>query len=167
MLKVRVLVALATILVASSASAQEEGGGDIGGGCGVMMICSGGHKVSGPAGGGVYYPHMDCVTCLTQGGCHPGCDQTLGDFKGKYREILNAANDGDVGAILRVGATAGGYVTFNAARQSLQILSCNKAAVVANLPLRSAADIALARRLSGPPALNALSAVAETAPRLP
>ncbi len=144
------LLVAASLLVPGTATAQDEGGGGNEAGCGLMGICSGGHKVNGPSPTGVQYPHQDCLVCITQGGCHPGCDEVLGpSLRPVYVLVLQAANEGDAAAILRLASKAPGFVSYNAERKSIQVASCNRSAIVANLPLRSSSEIASAAKLPG------------------
>lgn len=55
---------LLLVLFPAAGSAQGEGGGGYDAGCGVLAICSGGHKVNGPSVGGVYYPTKTALSAF-------------------------------------------------------------------------------------------------------
>ena len=151
----RIATVLLSLVVSAGSATAQEGDGGFAGGCGAMTICSGGHKVPGPGPGGVQNPHMDCAVCVV-GDCHPGCDATLAPtIRLQYQEILKAANTGDTRAIIALANGAPGFVTFNSARKSLQVASCNKNAIIASLPLTSQLEVAMALRLKRevPPAV--------------
>lgn len=84
--------------------------------------------------------HTDCKP---NPGGHGQC--VVGDALtvAAYRDILNAASAGDVQEVLRVAATkATDWVHVNRQRGTVQVYSCKKEGVIANLKLGSSASVA-------------------------
>lgn len=63
-----------------------------------------------------------------------------------YRDVLRAAAKMDADGLLRVASRAPGHVMFNVERTSIQVVSCDRRSVIANVPLVKKADIATAHR---------------------
>jgi hypothetical protein len=83
------------------------------------------------------------TNCLPNPGGHGQCEVGDALTVAAYREILNAADAGDVQKILRVAATkATDWVHVNRQRGTVQVYSCQKEGVVANLKLGSSASVA-------------------------
>ncbi len=143
------ILTLAASLFCGSVAAADGIGG-FGGGCGVVTICSGGHRVPGPGPAGVQNPHSDCSVCV-EANCHPACGLTLApSIRGLYADVVKAANAADVRALLSLGKGLHGFVTYNESRQATQVTSCDRITVIANIPLKRAFEVAIARRvLSG------------------
>ncbi len=142
------LVVATMLLAHSTGGAQESGGGY--GGCALVTICGGGHTVTGTAEIGVRNPHSDCLVCIDQGGCHPECDVTLvPSVRPIYALVLAAARKGDAATIMQLAPQLPGFVSYNVERKSIQVASCNRRSIIANLPLRSPRELAGAARLPG------------------
>lgn len=118
---------------AGTAKAQGDDGGN--GVCGQWIDCSiGGHWVLFDKTG-VQNTHYICMIC-TSGFCHPGCEVTLvPETRNAYRAVLAAAAKFDVQSVARLASKVGAYVVFNEERNSIQVFSCSKETVVANLPV--------------------------------
>jgi len=137
----------------------------------MMLLAGGGQRVSGQVaecgdfgndscppdfhyvhGGGQNNknPHAHCWgPCAPGVECHGVCTGSLVSNPRvyfNYQAILAAADAGDLERVLRLG-TKSEYVTFNHARQAIQIVSCSGTSIVASLPVRSSAMLTLAMRL--------------------
>jgi len=89
------------------------------------------------------FTHTECFTCeeedLEEGeeGCHPwGCEASEDALDQlAYRDAIEAADHADVEGLVLAAGIIPEYVFLNPARQSFQILSCNKQSVIANIPM--------------------------------
>ena len=150
-MKIRQLLfgAVALLFAASGAArAQDDGGNSFGGGGNIWLCGDGngnsGHSVQGGPSGAKVGLHLDCRICLTQGGCHPDCwvssrpdSPTATKI---YASILAAARRSDVKAITTLALSLPGFVEYNAARGSVQILNCSGSGVIANIPISKASE---------------------------
>ena len=145
------LIALAITSAASSRTADAQ--------CGYFGECSGGgHKLPQTTQSN-QNPHSNCLACI-EGVCHPVCGGGYASnpaMQAKYEAVLAAANTGDVARVIRLGEQTPGYIMYNAGRQSVQILSCTEDGVLANLPVRSQRELALAKRLPSTEGVLALA----------
>lgn len=121
--------------------------------CFKMSGCTGGghYMHSGPSGPYLIY-HDDCAICITPGGCHPGCDDQLAARAPDYKRLVAEANELDVHGVLSAAKAIPEFAFYNAARASVQVLSCDGETVIASIPveggLRRVAAAQL-RHLSG------------------
>lgn len=80
--------------------------------------------------------HSGCMYCVngTPTDCHGGCADALldADDRTVYAAAELASREGDLRALLELGEEASRFLRFNAARQSVQLLSCDGATVTAN-----------------------------------
>lgn len=106
--------------------------------------CSfGDHKLQGPAGDKKgEEAHGDCRTCIVGYPCHTDCNQSLWEEETRvaYQRVLEAAARGDVEAVLALADAADDYVEVNAPRGSVQVRSCDRSLVIANLNLPMVGD---------------------------
>lgn len=92
----------------------------------------------GPSAGGVQdlptYWHSDCLLCdPTPGACHFPCVPDDGEeIAQAYNDVLNGMEHGDADLVLSGARRASGYVVWNSARRSIQLLSCDKSYVAAS-----------------------------------
>jgi hypothetical protein len=92
--------------------------------------------------------HARCMWCMAGGvpvdpeDCHPMCD---GEGLTVLDALLNAAQEGDLASVLALAREAPEYVAFNAKRQSIQVVSCDRR-LWANLPIRDRRTLLLATR---------------------
>jgi hypothetical protein len=94
------------------------------------------------------YPHSECGQCLFGvDNCHPDCelDDEDHETQAAYSAALEAAGRGDVVALMAARAVIPSWVRINEFRASVQLLACDRALVLANLPLHRmrAANLAL------------------------
>lgn len=99
----------------------------------------GDHKLQGPAPDGYdgSQAHGDCRTCLVIGPCHSPCEAEDDEesVRAAYAAAVVAASRGDVRTVLNLERAAGRYVKTNRERRSVQVMSCDGSAVIANLPI--------------------------------
>ncbi len=140
----RYVLLLIVLAIMSSAYSRTAGAQ-----CGYFGECTGGaHKLPQTTPSNEN-PHSNCLACI-EGVCHPVCG---GGFASKpamqanYQAVLAAANAGDVARVIRLGKQTPGYIMYNARRQTVQILSCTEEGVLANLPIRSQGELAMAKHL--------------------
>ena len=102
----------------------------------------GDHVLQGPGPDGYdgAEAHGDCRTCVIEFPCHNSCGGLELDPEAKdaYAAAFEAAAKGDVDELLRQQRSAGRFIRVNAARSSVQLLSCDGASVIANLPAETA-----------------------------
>jgi hypothetical protein len=111
--------------------------------CGQYEECGTGHKIKYPGFTLRLNPHNDCRICPGQGGgddweyCHPGCGGSFVDpLRARtYLALLRAAHEGNVTGVLQLAPQMSEYVFYNADRKSIQIQSCQKDVLIANLPI--------------------------------
>lgn len=116
------------------------------------------------SGGGSYGgdPHPQCKVCLVWGDpapagiCHECPQENLSvDQRVAYSAVRLASAKGDVTQVLRLAAKTGGLVVYNQHRRAIQLVSCSGRDVIASLPIRSAAHVALAVNLPRTPTAQA------------
>ena len=88
---------------------------------------------------------MLCAVPMSE--CHPYCVDQDEEVNAAYAELVTAAAAGKVSLVLSLAPKLNGYVFFNAQRRSIQIVSCNRADLVANLPVRDSKVLAMAMAL--------------------
>lgn len=132
------LIALA--FSAAGAVAQDEDGGFGGGGsCGGIQdtSCPGGYhtvQFSGMSNN----PHSNCMVCVSGGSsCHSICWGLAGAEVTKLFVAINPLNKRSVNDILKVAMNTPEFVEVNRSRMSLQVLSCDRSTVIANIPIPS------------------------------
>ncbi len=149
MLRVSAIVAFVTFMLGSSRLEAQ---------CGYVQFagCGAQHRLDASQANNDGY-HTQCRTC-NGGACHPVCGGgTIADDESAAAapmtlkrnglpEVLAAAEEGDVAALLLLGTKTTGYVFFNQERRSLQIANCN-GSLVANIPIRSQMQLAMASTL--------------------
>ncbi|HLA13737.1 MAG TPA: hypothetical protein VJL28_00130 [Gemmatimonadaceae bacterium] len=97
-------------------------------------------------------PHNDCQLCETGNDpfdCHYLCQLSDDDneqLPQLYQLLIAAAQRGDIPAVLRIAPAAKGFVSLNEERGSIQIKTCDREYVIANLPLRTPEHVALGNR---------------------
>lgn len=117
--------------------------------CGYInsLGCGGGHNVMA-TGAGVRPTHEGCMICEAGDPslCHSGCQAMLApDLKVRYEGLRDAAQRGDVGALVALGAGLGEFVIFNETRSAIQVRDCSRTYIVASLPVDArSARIAMA-----------------------
>ncbi len=81
--------------------------------------------------------HEDCRLCgePPPAVCHDGCPFGFNEDSERkaYLVAKNAADSRDVEALLKVGPATGGRVRFSALRNAIQIMSCDRQEVIANI----------------------------------
>lgn len=93
-------------------------------------------------------PHETCNVCPgIIFNCHSSCSTFGLITREAMAGIVLAAQSGDIDAVLLLAPLVGGRVTFNPARQAVQILDCANVGVVATLPVRRQSQLAIAKRL--------------------
>ncbi|WKW11247.1 hypothetical protein Strain138_000483 [Pseudogemmatithrix spongiicola] len=143
------LIAALTVVAADSPppapSAPAQGG------CYGMWYCTGGHyMLPGPIG--AYRDHHgDCRVCLVEGGCHAGCFEVDAGKKVDYTRMVASAAAMDVQGVIDAAAVAREFALFNSERSSVQILSCDKATIIASIPVEGVTRQLAAARLRGVP----------------
>ncbi len=104
------------------------------GGCGF-----GWHVLQGPSGGGYDgdEAHGDCRQCIQGYPCHTDCgaSEEPEETRLAYDAAVAAAARGDAAGLVALSESADGYVRVNTARHSVQLLSCDRRLVIANLTL--------------------------------
>jgi hypothetical protein len=132
-----VVLTLGLIAAPATMTAQIETGGPINDGCGVHNGCGSGHKMV--LGGELYMGvHHDCMFCVAGPSfeaCHPPCAETFADAADAhaYKALLKAAREGDLTTTVRLAAEVPGFAAFNPERRSLQIASCQRDRIIANV----------------------------------
>lgn len=161
-LKQLVLLTLVSMpMVAVPLHGQEEaGGGTTTGGapCGTLFYFCGGdgysHYTSGSPAVGA--GHSNCMWCVSNNinieaypNCHTACSASIPmALKGRYAAVLKAASHANsVAAVIKAGVLAPGYVVFNEERRSVQIKSCSKEGVIANLRIHTSEELRMASAL--------------------
>lgn len=130
------LAALCFLLTASIASAQD---------CGSVSFdgCQGGQHALPSGTPSNKYAHGGCYTCSDGFPCHPVCnpaptDEAPAEFLA-YQRAMKAAVRGDLDAMIQIGLRIpNGRIVYNASRQSVQYLNCNRSAVIASFGIRNA-----------------------------
>lgn len=88
-------------------------------------------------------PHQDCRQCI-EGVCHAGCALSLGPKNSpsrvKFDALLAAADRADVAALVGAAKGIDGFVFYNSSRDAVQVLGCDKRAVIESLPVLSSKD---------------------------
>lgn len=150
------LVVFAVLAGASSKLSAQDDGGNGFGGCGIRSWCDSenfAHTIiNGPVGpyAGL---HGNCKYCdhPEMGFCHADCYVSMRPDSVRanriYAEILTAARQGNIKSIAALAQALPGFVEFNASRNSVQILSCSRVAVIGNIPLTSPQQLALVSSL--------------------
>lgn len=145
-----VRAALAAIVLLLGAASQADAQD-----CGYVEFCGLGHFLTLSSPENSCY-HSNCMTC-GGGVCHPlcraGCDQGEGDDGEVLNAqqlaiiaLINAADRRDVEQVVALSRSMPNHVTYNTARQSVQVRGCN-GALIANLPLRGRRDFQVAASL--------------------
>lgn len=109
--------------------------------CGYIneLGCGGGgsHNVMA-TGAGQRPTHEGCLICETgqPSGCHSGCNGALApDLKVRYEGLLDAAQRGDVRALIARGSSLEEFIIFNEGRSAVQVRDCSKTYIVASITL--------------------------------
>ena len=153
-------IALAGVLTPAGGSAQDCG--QIVYGCGGGGGTASAHTANTGPNANWKYPHSECSMCANlPSECHPYCVDQHED-SAAYGAIMAAAAAGDVSRVVSLARTVKGYVLFNAERRSIQIMSCKKTDIIANLPIRSGVLLAQAALL--PRSVDPFKAVVLLAP---
>jgi len=95
------------------------------------------------------YRHTTCAYCEQSWDiCHPPCVETLGrpEAQKVYASLLDAVAKGDLSAVISLGAKIPEFVAFSPSRNSIQVQSCSRDALIANLPVKDLAMLAMAAR---------------------
>ena len=153
-------VVLVSVLTPGRTQAQDCG--QIVFGCGGGGGTESAHTANSGPNSYWKYPHSGCSMCaVPMPECHPYCVDTHEDAAA-YVAIMTAAAAGDVSRVVGLARTVKGYVFFNAERRSIQVMSCSKTTIVANLPIRDVA--VLAKAISLPPNVDPLRLLTYVAP---
>lgn len=96
--------------------------------------------------------HTDCRVCPVQGcyaiDCHGPCQQTFGAaHREAYAQVLAAADQGNVAAVIAAAPWVHDFVRYNRNRRALQIIDCSGRKVIATLYVPSELLVSAARRL--------------------
>jgi hypothetical protein len=152
-------IALSVVAAPVPALQGVESGDDFGeGGCGKPENSgcgSGYHRMPPTEWPEQFYEnaHQGCMRCIDGSGwgCHPRCDVTFAANPARssaYERLLRAAAKGDVDEVLKVAFEVPEFVVINRKRSAVQVLSCTRDRLVANLRLRGGArETRLAARL--------------------
>jgi hypothetical protein len=159
-LKTLVLLGVLQAATAGGAFAQDENGGNIldgGQPCSISWntCMSIGHITTGGADAGVGTGNhtSSCMQCLMNGNpataqdCHPCGGHLTTEERAAYFTVLQLSRSGDVSLVLRKSLGTGGHVVFNQERGTVQITSCDYRTVVANLPVKTNAELRMALAL--------------------
>lgn len=163
------LVSLAPLAATTAPSSQPEGspaaplaalaaldGAAAQGGCFNMWYCTGGHyMLQGPIGAYRFH-HGECMVCIDEGGCHPGCFDADAGKKVDYSRMVAAAESADLQGLLDAAETLPEYVYFNAERSSVQVLACDQRTIIASVPVLGSAKLVAAARLPNTAALQVM-----------
>ena len=100
------------------------------------------HVLLGPSPGGFdgTQAHGDCRECFFGIPCHRGCSiQQTEDEETQfaYEEARQAASVGDVESLVALASRLDRYIMTKTNRGTIQLLSCDRSYVIANLPLQS------------------------------
>jgi len=84
----------------------------------------------------VFNLHGTCSICA-YGTCHPVCAPEEEDEETQlaYQSVIRALEEGDFEAVATLAPKLTRFVTFNADRDAVQVLDCDRSRVVASLPL--------------------------------
>src|ERR1043166_5377399 len=100
------------------------------------------HKNPHTDGAGNYYEHSACEECysaLGAEGCHQascgGSEFLAPEESAAYIEAQDAARGGDIEGLIRSGERAGGMVAYNTVRGTVQLISCDGAALLGNFAI--------------------------------
>ena len=97
----------------------------------------GDHKLQGPSGAGYDgdEAHGDCRSCVPPLPCHTDCgvSEENESVQKAYKDAVAAAARGDAARLLTLQDTIADYVQVNEERNSIQVLSCDRSRVIANL----------------------------------
>ena len=161
-------VAATTFLSPPGLGAQDEGEG-----CGrteylpcgnQQFFCEyGGHKILGPGSEYSSAPcliHSECYVCMVNGEeadideCHGECEPSDEDqeYRTAYSYLTSALTEEDVIQVISIAARVPRHVHLNSARQSLQVLTCDRKWVRSNIPLSGAEMARAMALLDGAPA---------------
>lgn len=147
--RVAMFVAMCVLMIPDGVAAQDhsdgggEGGGDDGSACHWELPCliggvGGDLLAQGPVGDKTPEPtffHRNCLYC-ERSVCHESCepeDDEDSDFAAAYAELMRAVRDGDPRKVMDVAPYLSEYVTWNARRNAIQVLSCNRKDLIASL----------------------------------
>lgn len=116
------------------------------------------HEIGGPAPEGWIdspepFHSDDCLRCVDgKYDCHvEGCEPTeeSEEYQLAYQALHGAVTEGDAEAMIHLSQWVPRHVVLNPSRRSFQLLSCDRRAVIANIPLAEddffAAAVALDR----------------------
>lgn len=137
-----VAAALFVLFNAQSASADA---------CGVYNTCLGlgDHRVACPGGTNqVRNCHAACGECVF-GECHPGCAVSAvpgisEHYADRHMRLVEVASSGSASDLLAANDVLPGSLYFNRERDSVQLVGCDGRSVIANLPIVSPEERAVA-----------------------